>query len=363
MVLTWYIFRQCVVTLFITSLAIIGIVWLSQILRLVELLVNKGALFIDFINITISAFPFWLLIILPISATIGTTIVLSRMQQDKEIIAMTAAGISPLRIAVGPIILGILITAFLIINSAYIIPKTYSYYKTIMTNLRAAAPIVILQPGVFTDISKGLTIYINDKESENVFQDVFIHDNREKNTVIEIYADKATISIGEKAPIIYLFNGIRTEFTDTSEKAVILEFETYQLTIVESSTGRNNRKKDYNEMLISELLFAEVKTEQFKREMRAEGHFRITAPLIGLPMIMMTLAVFMRSGYKRSNYWSQISTIIALAVLSEVLLITSRSLTVQMPALYPLMYMIVILPMIISYFLMWRPWVRGAKPI
>ncbi|MGB2436954.1 MAG: LptF/LptG family permease, partial [Candidatus Puniceispirillales bacterium] len=65
-------------TLIMTSLAIIGIVWLGQTLRLVELLVNKGALFIDFVNVTMAAIPFWLLIILPISATISTTIVLSR---------------------------------------------------------------------------------------------------------------------------------------------------------------------------------------------------------------------------------------------------------------------------------------------
>ena len=98
MVLTWYIFRQCFVTLVMTSIAIIGIVWLGQTLRLIELLVNKGALFIDFVNVTMAAIPFWLLIILPISAAIATSIVFSRMQQDKELIAITAAVSSPLRI-------------------------------------------------------------------------------------------------------------------------------------------------------------------------------------------------------------------------------------------------------------------------
>lgn len=362
MVLTFYIFRQCVVTLVMTSLAIIGIVWLGQTLRLVELLVNKGALFIDFIKVTMAAIPFWLLIILPISATIGTTIVLSRMQQDKELIAMKASGFSPFRIGLGPLLMGIVLTVFLIVNSAIIIPMTYNYYKNVMANLRAAAPIVILQPGVFTDISKGLTIYINDKESENVFQDIFIHDNRNPETTIEIHADKATVSITDQTPVIYLFNGIRTEFTSTSKKAVILEFETYQLRIVESKSESSERTKDYNEMSIAELLFADAATDQYRREMRAEGHFRITAPLIGLPLIMMALAVFMRSQYQRSHYWTQIAIVTVLTLLGEVALITSRSLTVAVPSLFPLMYIIIFLPLIVSSLLLWQPWMKGAQP-
>ncbi|MGB1918375.1 MAG: LptF/LptG family permease [Candidatus Puniceispirillales bacterium] len=363
MVLTWYIFRQCFVTLIMTSLAIIGIVWLGQTLRLVELLVNKGALFIDFVNVTMAAIPFWLLIILPISATISTTIVLSRMQQDKELIAMTAAGISPLRIGSGPMLMGGVITLFLILNSAFIIPMTYSYYKTVMANLRAAAPIVVLQAGVFTDINKGLTIYINEKESENVFQDIFIHDERNPDATIEIHAEKATVSINDQAPIMYLFNGIRTEFTDTSKKAVILEFDTYQLNIIESTSAVENRPKDYHEMSIPALLFSDIGSGQYKREMRAEGHFRITAPLIGLSLIMMVLMVFMRSRYQRSQYWKQISIITFLTLITEVALITSRSLTVEIPSLFPLMYLVALLPLFICYILTWQPWIRKAQPV
>lgn len=363
MVLTWYIFRQCFVTLVMTSIAIIGIVWIGQTLRLIELLVNKGALFIDFVNVTMAAIPFWLLIILPISAAIATSIVFSRMQQDKELIAITAAGASPLRIGSGPLLMGGIISVFLILNSAFFIPMTYSYYKTVMANLRAAAPIVILQAGVFTDINKGLTIYINDKESDNVFQDIFIHDNRSKNSTIEIHAEKATVTIGQEEPVIYLFNGIRTEFTDTSEKAVILEFDTYQLNIIENTSATGNRAKDYNEMSISELLFADIGSNQYQKEMRAEGHFRITAPLIGLTLIMMVLMVFMRSRYQRSHYWTQISIITVLTLFTEVALMTARSLTVSIPSLFPLMYAVVLLPLIIGYILIWQPWTGKAETI
>ncbi|MDA0908415.1 MAG: LptF/LptG family permease [Proteobacteria bacterium] len=362
MVLTWYILRQCLSSLLLASFSIIGLVWLGQTLRLVELLVNKGALFIDFLYVTLLGVPFWLLIILPISSTIAATSVMSKMQQDKELLAMSAAGISPIRIGLGPMIMGGLITMFLMINSAYLMPATYSQYKTFMTNLRTSAPIIILQEGVFIDITKGLTIYINQKQSDNVFKDVFIRDSRNEDVVIEIHSEKATVSIDNENPSIVLFNGIRTQFSDSSTKAQILEFESYELNMTQKSVTNSNRPQDYNEMSIGELLTKTISNSQYQDEMRAEGHFRLTAPILALSLVIMVIAVFLRSRFQRGHYWYQICIVTGLTVFIELAHLTARSMTVNLPGLFPLMYFVVFLPLVIGFLTLWQPWRKEALP-
>jgi lipopolysaccharide export system permease protein len=362
MVLTWYILRQCLSSLLLASFSIIGLVWLGQTLRLVELLVNKGALFIDFLYVTLLGVPFWLLIILPISSTIAATSVMSKMQQDKELLAMSAAGISPIRVGLGPMIMGVLITMFLMINSAYLMPVTYSQYKTFMTNLRASAPIIILQEGVFIDITKGLTIYIHHKESDTVFKDVFIRDSRNEDMVVEIHSDKATVTIDNENPSIVLFNGIRTQFSDTSTKAQILEFESYELNMTQKSVSNGNRPQDYNEMGIGELLTKNTSNRQYQNEMRAEGHFRLTAPLLALSLVIMVIAVFLRSRFQRGHYWYQISIVTGLTVFIELAHLTARSMTVNFSGLFPIMYLVVFLPLGIGFLSLWQPWRKEVVP-
>jgi lipopolysaccharide export system permease protein len=360
MVLTWYILKQCLSSLLLASFSIIGLVWLGQTLRLVELLVNKGALFIDFLYVTLLGVPFWLVIILPISTTIAATSVMSKMQQDKELLAMSAAGISPFRIGLGPIILGSLISLFLMINSTYLMPATYSQYKTFMTNLRASAPIIILQEGVFIDITKGLTIYIHDKQSDNVFKDIFIRDSRSDDMVVEIHAEKATVTIDNENPSIVLFNGIRTQFTETSTKAQILEFESYKLNMAQEFVTNGDRPQDYNEMGIGELLTKTASNQHYQDEMRAEGHFRLSSPFLAISLVIIVISVFLRSRFQRGHYWQQISIVAGLTIFIELAHLTSRSLTVNIPELFPLMYLVVIFPLVVGILLLWQPWRKEA---
>lgn len=98
-----YIVKQILVWLAITVITLIGIVWLSQALRLIELLVNKGADLSQFIILTLLSIPLWQMIILPISTLIATIIVLNRLQQDREITAMQAAGLNNYFIMRGPL--------------------------------------------------------------------------------------------------------------------------------------------------------------------------------------------------------------------------------------------------------------------
>ncbi len=350
-----YLFKQMLYWLVVSTLSLIGIVWLSQALKLIELLVNKGAPLSEFLTLTVLAIPLWLIVILPIGGLIAAVLVLNKLQQDREITAMHAVGLSNFKIAQAPLVFGALLSAFMFINSAFILPLTFSGYKNIINTIRTSAPIVTLQEGVFTDITKGLTIFIDERLSSNRFKNIFVHDTREENKIIEVIAKSGRIDLSAMPPRLEFSNGVRSEYTVGDTQTALLEFNSYSLILTREYQGLVNRPSDYNELPISVLLKGTSNNEHFSREMRAEGHYRLASPFLGLTLVIIGIASILSARYSRSGSWRQITAAAIAAIMVQILMVMARGATVSTPALFPLMYLIGIGPGLLGLYLLRQP--------
>ena len=61
-----YIFRQMLRTSFAVMLTLVGIMWLFQTIRILELVINRGAPMTDFLLMSVTVIPLWLTIAIPI---------------------------------------------------------------------------------------------------------------------------------------------------------------------------------------------------------------------------------------------------------------------------------------------------------
>ena len=343
-----YIFKQLMYWLTVSTLSLIGIVWLSQALRLIELLVNKGAPLSDFLTLTVLAIPVWLMVILPIGGLIATILVLNKLQQDREITAMQAVGLSNYSIAIAPLIFGGLISAFLFINSAFIVPLTFSGYKSIINSIRTSAPIIILQEGVFTDLTKGLTIFIDEREGQNNFSNIFVHDTREEGKVVEVIAESGRIDISTSPPRLAFLNGTRSEYTFGETQTAMLKFQQYNISLTREYQGLVNRPSDYNELPISVLLEGNGASEHYSREMRAEGHYRLASPILGFAMVIVGIASILSARYSRTGSWRNMAIAGVMAAFIQIVLVSSRGAAITTPSMFPMMYIAAILPIVIG---------------
>ncbi len=350
-----YLFKQLLYWLTVSTMSLIGIVWLSQALKLIELLVNKGAPLSDFLTLTLLAIPLWLMVILPIGGLIAAVLVLNKLQQDREITAMHAVGLSNLKISQAPLAFAAVLSLFMFVNSAFILPLTFSGYKSIINNIRTSAPIVILQEGVFTDITKGLTIFIDERNGPNSFTNIFVHDTREPNKVIEVIAQSGRIDLSAVPPKIEFSNGIRSEYTFGDTQTALLEFRNYSLALTREYQNLVNRPSDYNELPITVLLEGKSNSEHYSREMRAEGHYRLASPFLGLTFVIIGIASILSSRYSRSGSWRQITAAAIAAIAVQVLMVMARGATVSTPSLFPMMYLISIGPGLLGLYLLRQP--------
>ena len=183
-----YLFGQMIRTTIAVSVTLVGIMWLFQTIRLLEVVINRGAPISNFLLMSVTVIPLWLTIAVPVSAFVAVIWVFQRAVADRELLVMQASGRSALQLARAPLALGILLTLVLIVNSVMVLPQSFGIYKRVQFEVRNSIPTVMLQDNVFIDVVDGLTMLIGEKLDDGLAKDLFIHDERTEGKVITMTA-------------------------------------------------------------------------------------------------------------------------------------------------------------------------------
>ena len=109
-----YIIKQIVVGFLLVALSLMSMLWLTQSLRFVEMVTDKGLSVYLFIEMTSLLMPRVFTIISPIALFVAVMFVYNRLITDSELIVMKAVGISSTLIARGAICVGIILALFTI---------------------------------------------------------------------------------------------------------------------------------------------------------------------------------------------------------------------------------------------------------
>src|ERR1700759_3584206 len=94
-----YIFRQVLFALILATGGLTALIWLTQSLRFVDLVVNRGLSFFVFLHLTSLLIPSFIAVILPITTYVVIQFTYQRMTTDRELTVMRAAGLSPWALA------------------------------------------------------------------------------------------------------------------------------------------------------------------------------------------------------------------------------------------------------------------------
>ena len=92
-----YIFRQALVSALFIALTLTAVIWLTQAMRFIRLIVNKGLPIETFFYVTSLLLPSFLLITLPVGIFFATLFALNKMTNDRELVVLRSAGVSRLR--------------------------------------------------------------------------------------------------------------------------------------------------------------------------------------------------------------------------------------------------------------------------
>ena len=358
-----YLFGQMIRTTIAVSVTLVGIMWLFQTIRLLEVVINRGAPISNFLLMSVTVIPLWLTIAVPVSAFVAVIWVFQRAVADRELLVMQASGRSALQLARAPLALGIILTLVLIVNSVMVLPQSFGIYKRVQFEVRNSIPTVMLQDNVFIDVVDGLTMLIGEKLDDGLAKDLFIHDERTEGKVITMTARVGQFVERDGLPAVILQEGERIELSKTGDSGATLLYYTHTVTIApKDKTVSSQMPIDMNEDTISNLLNPEKSPyPDYFNQRRAEGHYRIVSPALALVLILIATVGALFGQVRRHTWPKRTLLMIVGSIVSISALVSSRSLATSLPSTVPLLYASVLVPSLIMLVMLTLPSIASPK--
>lgn len=324
----------------LVTLSLTSIIWLTQALRYIDFIVNRGLSVGSFLYLTALLIPSLLFLVLPIALFISVVFAYNKLAADSELVVMKAAGLSPMQLAKPALQLGILISLICYFMSLYLMPLTKHQFKEAQTFLRDNYASVLLQEGVFNSPMEGLTVFIREREDNGVLRGILVHDNRNPKAITTMMADEAKLMQSPKGPQFHLINGLRQE--NSNGRISWLNFDSYNLDFSFYEKKAKQHVAGQEEMYLSELLNPPPNIPPAKaNKFRAEAHQRIIWPLYAIALALMGVAVLSRGDFNRRGQWKTILVISGIAVFTILLAIALSNIIARYPAATPLVYLLV----------------------
>jgi lipopolysaccharide export system permease protein len=325
-------------TILITA-SLTGIIWLTQMLRFVDFMLNRGLSLSDFLYLTGLMLPSLLLILIPVALCIAVIYTYNKLTGDSELIVFNAVGISKMQLALPALYVGAVCALTCFILSFYLMPVATQQFRDIRTFFRDKYASVLLEEEVFNSPMDGLTVFVRKRDRQNNLYGILLHDNRVYEKPITMMAAEGRLEQTPSGPRFYLINGLRQEMREG--KVNWLSFDNYALDI--AFYGQDvQRKREPDERTIGELFDYRDLPEIEAAKLRAEGHQRILWPLFNLVLPLLVLAIIFSGEFNRRGQWKRMSISAISAAASVLLFFALRNLIVKHPMLIPLMYLLLI---------------------
>ena len=88
-----YIFRQTFWPLVFAAVAIAGVIWLTQSLRFMDLIMNRGLPVTTFLNLIALVMPMMMSVVLPVALFAAVMFAYTKMNMDSELVVWRACAI------------------------------------------------------------------------------------------------------------------------------------------------------------------------------------------------------------------------------------------------------------------------------
>jgi len=364
-----YLLRQLALPTLFATLALSGAIWLSQSLRFVDLIVNKGIPATTFAYLTVLLFPSLLLVILPFALFCAVLFVFHRLSVESELTVLRAVGLSNLQIAAPCLLLAAIVAVIAYSISLYFMPLAFRSFRDLQYQIERDLSYLLLQPGVFNTPTKGLTVYVRSHRGDGSLEGIVVHDERRRKLAVTMMAEEGTLVQGEDGPLFIMERGNRQELDakDPDNPSLsILHFDRYTLDLAANASPPGERSPKPKEQYVHELLDPPASLSEERRNGRiAEGHKRLTWPLNALVFALIGLAALLSRSFDRRGPWQSLLIATVGVIFVQALNMAIGSLAERHLALIPLLYVTTIAPGVVSLAVIigYRPRRRIRAPL
>jgi len=352
MIINSYIFRNLLLATGFIAVTLAAVIFLTQSLRFLELVINSGASSSAFWLLTMMALPRFFEIILPIALMAGTIFVYNRMTADSEMVVMKSVGISPLEQAKPALMLAVLITVILLAMTSWIAPKSLAGMQQLRQVIKAQYSVMLFREGVFNAVMPGLTVFVRARDNNGEMRGLMIHDTRDPSEgPVTILAKRGSLVATPTGQQVVVFDGTRQSLNKKNGSLNRLNFERYMIDMPEAGPVRQ-RWKEPDERTLWELMNPDTTDErasESRDEFKLEIHRRLVSPVLAPCFAVIALCALLLGALERRGLTRRIILAVSLCIVIQGLYLGAFSLAKSNPAIgLTLMYALAFGPLLVG---------------
>ena len=187
-ILDRYILKELLTPFWISLAVLCSLVLTKEMLRLVELLVDKGMGLPAMLQIIGHLMPSFLVLTLPIACLISSIAAFSRLSLDSEVVAMQTAGFSLLRITAPVLVFSLFVFFGTWGLSQWGQPWASVSLKSLAISLIQEQVQLALEHGTFQEPMDGLMMFVPEPDAGETAKAIFIADRRDPDRPLIITA-------------------------------------------------------------------------------------------------------------------------------------------------------------------------------
>ncbi len=301
-----YLFKQYLIAFLIFTLMFGGMVYIVQSVQLLDKIDGRIDSLLYFFGLTLLLLPKLFVHVMPLSMLAALVSVKLRMINDNELVILSASGQNRWQLAAPGLLLCLGVTVFLALMEFQVQPMTMQELREKRKEIADNLFVNLIKPGTFSEIGKGLTIYVNSISDKGFYENIIIYDATKEDRSVVYIAESAEIVQNNNQPGMRLVNGkVLQDLQNDIKGSLSFEEYVYQSTLETKKTTEIRFKTD--EMYLGDLLSppnASQLAAQTLRKYEISGHKRIantlTPLIIGLIVSACILTgIFGRTGNKR----------------------------------------------------------------
>jgi len=350
-----YIFRQVFLALIAVTGGLAALIWLTQSLRFVELVVNHGLSFIVFLQLTGLLIPSFVAVILPITTFVVVQFVYQRLAGDRELTVMRAAGLSPFALSRPALAVALVAVGCCYGLNLVVVPASLRAFRNFEWEIRNRVAAFLLQEGVFTPVSPDVTVYVRSRDPSGLLRGILVDDDRDKSAEATILAETGRLVEGVNGPEVLLFNGSRQEIDPKTGRLEMLTFQENVIDLASTDQSGAARLPDMTEVSLGALLSPHPPSPQDAPKWIAEGHKRLASPITALSYALVALVSVLTGAFHRHGNFIRPSV----GVLTMVGLLAFQLLVQDLSArnnnFLPLIWLQAIVPGLVCAWLLFAP--------
>ena len=299
--LSWYVLGQIAGPVALLTLLLTCVILLTQSLRLLDLVINRGQSAPTFLYLTLLILPGLLVIILPIAFFFGTLFTLSRLNGDSELVVMASAGYSQRQLAAPVFIAAAIVMCLTWICALWLMPVGQRALNAKVLDIRADIGAALLNEGEFNPPAPGLTVFIRQLGSDGQIRGILVHDSRDAKRPVTYLAERGILAQTPQGTRLIMLDGTVEQSAAGGSQLSVLKFQRDVFDLDQFAGPARASLRQTNERFLGELLDPKESTlgERIRNAYFAEAHNRLSQPLYCLAFAMIALAAILRGRRQR----------------------------------------------------------------